>query len=112
MPRLRTRVVDNHPKIHRFLAPALTAAGYDPVRADTGRQALAEIAKKPPDAVVLDLGLPDIDGRAGRRRLAGKAVPGRRAAGPSSRHHAPAAEAQRDPAGSAGGRPRHRLAAP
>ena len=63
MSRLRILVVDDEPQIHRFLAPALNAAGYEPVRAETGRQALAEIARKPPDAVVLDLGLPDIDGR-------------------------------------------------
>ncbi|HEV2364549.1 MAG TPA: response regulator [Caulobacteraceae bacterium] len=63
MLRQRILVVDDEPQIHRFLAPALNAAGYEPVRAETGRQALAEIARKPPDAVVLDLGLPDIDGQ-------------------------------------------------
>jgi two-component system KDP operon response regulator KdpE len=63
MHRLRILVVDDEPQMHRFLGPALNAAGYEPVRADTGRQALAEIARKPPDAVVLDLGLPDIDGQ-------------------------------------------------
>jgi two-component system KDP operon response regulator KdpE len=63
MSRLRILVVDDEPQIHRFLAPALNAAGYEAVRAETGRQALSEIARKPPDAVVLDLGLPDIDGR-------------------------------------------------
>ena len=63
MSRLRILVVDDEPQIHRFLAPALNAAGYEPVRAESGRQALAEIARKPTDAVVLDLGLPDIDGR-------------------------------------------------
>jgi two-component system KDP operon response regulator KdpE len=63
MSKLRVLVVDDEPQIHRFLAPALSAAGYDPIRADTGRQALAEIARRPPDAVVLDLGLPDIDGQ-------------------------------------------------
>jgi len=61
--RARILVVDDEPQIHRFLAPALNAAGYEPVRADTGRQALAEMARRPPDAVVLDLGLPDIDGQ-------------------------------------------------
>jgi two-component system KDP operon response regulator KdpE len=59
----RILVVDDEPQMHRFLGPALTAAGYEPVRAETGRQALAEIARKPPEAVVLDLGLPDIDGQ-------------------------------------------------
>lgn len=65
MSSLKSRilVVDDEPQIHRFLGPALEAAGYEPVRADTGRQALAEIAHKPPDAVVLDLGLPDMDGQ-------------------------------------------------
>jgi two-component system KDP operon response regulator KdpE len=62
--RLRILVVDDEPQIHRFLSPALDAAGFEPVRVETGREALAEIARKPPDAVVLDLGLPDMDGQA------------------------------------------------
>jgi two-component system KDP operon response regulator KdpE len=61
--RQRILVVDDEPQMHRFLGPALTAAGYEPIRAETGRQALAEIARSAPDAVVLDLGLPDIDGQ-------------------------------------------------
>ena len=61
--RPRILVVDDEPQIHRFLGPALDAAGYEPVRADDGVSALREIARKAPDAVVLDLGLPDIDGR-------------------------------------------------
>lgn len=68
MHRARVLVVDDEPQIHRFLGPALNAAGYDPLRADSGRQALAEIARRPPDAVVLDLGLPDIDGQEVLRR--------------------------------------------
>ncbi len=63
MLKERILVVDDEPQIHRFLEPALIAAGYEPARADTGRQAMAEIARKPPDAVVLDLGLPDMDGQ-------------------------------------------------
>ncbi len=62
--RPRILVVDDEPQIHRFLTPALDAAGYEPARADTGAQALREIARRPPDAVVLDLGLPDMDGKA------------------------------------------------
>lgn len=61
--RPRILVVDDEPQIHRFLAPALDAAGYEPVRADDAAQALREIARKAPDAVVLDLGLPDMDGK-------------------------------------------------
>ena len=61
--RPRILVVDDEPQIHRFLGPALDAAGYEPVRADDAASALREIARKPPDAVVLDLGLPDLDGK-------------------------------------------------
>lgn len=68
MPRARILVVDDEPQIHRFLAPALDAAGYEPLQAADGRQALAEIARRAPDAVILDLGLPDIDGQEVLRR--------------------------------------------
>ena len=61
--RPRILVVDDEPQIHRFLGPALNAAGYDHARVETGRDALKEIAQHPPDAVVLDLGLPDMDGK-------------------------------------------------
>ena len=61
--RPRILVIDDEPQIHRFLTPALDAAGYEPVRADTGAAGLSEIAKQPPDAVILDLGLPDMDGQ-------------------------------------------------
>lgn len=59
----RILVIDDEPQIHRFLGPALDAAGYEPVRADTAAEGLREIARKAPDAVVLDLGLPDLDGK-------------------------------------------------
>lgn len=61
--RPRILVIDDEPQIHRFLGPALDAAGYEPVRADTGAEGLKAIAHRPPDAVVLDLGLPDMDGK-------------------------------------------------
>ena len=61
--RPRILVIDDEPQIHRFLGPALDAAGYEPVRADTAADGLREIARKAPDAVVLDLGLPDLDGK-------------------------------------------------
>ena len=59
----RVLVVDDEPQIHRFLAPALEAAGYIPLRADTGEAGLAALATRPPDVLVLDLGLPDLDGK-------------------------------------------------
>lgn len=61
--RPRILVVDDEPQIHRFLGPALDAAGYEPIRADDAAAGLRELARKPPDAVVLDLGLPDMDGK-------------------------------------------------
>jgi two-component system KDP operon response regulator KdpE len=62
--RPRILVVDDDPQIHRFLGPALEAAGYEPTRAETGAAGLAAIANRSPDAVILDLGLPDMDGKA------------------------------------------------
>jgi len=61
--RPRILVIDDEPQIHRFLSPALDAAGYDAKRADSGQEGLRAIALWSPDAVVLDLGLPDMDGK-------------------------------------------------
>ena len=61
--RPRILVIDDEPQIHRFLGPALEAGGYEPVRAEDGASGLKEIARRAPDAVVLDLGLPDMDGK-------------------------------------------------
>jgi len=61
--RPRILVIDDEPQIHRFLGPALDAAGYEPVRADTAEAGRRELARRAPDAVVLDLGLPDLDGK-------------------------------------------------
>ncbi len=61
-------VIDDEPQIHRFLSPALDAAGYDAKRADSGQEGLRGIALWSPDAVVLDLGLPDMDGKEVLRR--------------------------------------------
>ena len=66
--RLRILVVDDEPQIHRFLTPALEAAGFEPVRAETAAAALREIALRAPDAVILDLGLPDMDGKDALRK--------------------------------------------
>jgi len=59
----RVLVIDDEAQIHRFLRAALEAAGFEPLRADSGAEGLREIARAPPDAVVLDLGLPDMDGK-------------------------------------------------
>lgn len=59
----RILVVDDEPQIQRFLKPALNAAGYDVVEAATGAEALKAVATAAPDVVILDLGLPDMDGK-------------------------------------------------
>jgi len=58
----RILVVDDEPQIHRFLMPALNAAGYETIRAERGDEALRLAASRAPDAILLDLGLPDMDG--------------------------------------------------
>ena len=57
-------VVDDEPQIQRFLRHSLEASGYQVVLANDGAAALRAIAKDAPDLVILDLGLPDIDGKA------------------------------------------------
>jgi two-component system KDP operon response regulator KdpE len=68
-PMIRILVVDDEPQIHRFLQPVLTANGYIFERADTGRTALSTLQNKDIAAVLLDLGLPDIDGLQVLKRL-------------------------------------------
>jgi two-component system, OmpR family, KDP operon response regulator KdpE len=58
----RILVVDDEPQIHRFLGPALGAAGYAVLRADTAAEGLRVAAERSPSLVLLDLGLPDMDG--------------------------------------------------
>lgn len=59
----RVLVVDDAPQIVRALALNLRARGFEVDAAGTGREALALAAERPPDLVILDLGLPDMDGR-------------------------------------------------
>jgi two-component system KDP operon response regulator KdpE len=61
--KLHALVVDDEPAILRFLKPALEANDYEVTSAATVGEALKRIAKQPPDVVVLDLGLPDGDGK-------------------------------------------------
>jgi len=58
----RVLVVDDEPQILRTLATNLGARGYEVQTAATGEDALAKAARHHPDVVVLDLGLPGIDG--------------------------------------------------
>lgn len=55
-------VVDDEPPIRRFLRTSLVGQGYRVVEAATGGEALTRIRSDRPDIVILDLGLPDVDG--------------------------------------------------
>ena len=58
----RVLVVDDDAALARALGINLRARGYDVVTAASGRQALDVLARAHPDVVILDLGLPDLDG--------------------------------------------------
>ncbi len=70
-PAARGLLVDDEPAMLRALLINLRARRYDVTTAPTGRAALAEAARRPPDAVILDLGLPDVDGVEVIRELRG-----------------------------------------
>jgi two-component system response regulator MprA len=59
---MRLLVVDDDRALRDVLRRALTLGGYEVCLAETGASALAEVSSAVPDAVVLDIGLPDIDG--------------------------------------------------
>ncbi|MBV1708084.1 MAG: response regulator transcription factor [Hyphomicrobiales bacterium] len=59
----RVLIVDDEIQILKFLTTALEASDYVVISARTGREALHMIATAAPDIVILDLGLPDIDGK-------------------------------------------------
>jgi two-component system KDP operon response regulator KdpE len=67
----RILVIDDEPQIHRFLGPALEAAGYAVERAENATEGLRLAASRAPDLVLLDLGLPDLDGQEVLARLRG-----------------------------------------
>jgi two-component system response regulator MprA len=77
MGAVRILIVDDDRALRDALRRALVLGGYDTVPADSGEAALAEVASSAPDAVVLDIGLPDMDGLEVCRRLrgAGNRVP-------------------------------------
>lgn len=57
-------VVDDEPPIRRLLRNILSVQDYAVIEAATGAEALSQVAATRPDAVILDLGLPDLDGIA------------------------------------------------
>ena len=59
---VRVLVVDDEPAIRRFLRTSLDSQGFDVLEAPDGQSALAQMARGTLDVLVLDLGLPDMDG--------------------------------------------------
>jgi two-component system KDP operon response regulator KdpE len=63
MNKQRILVIDDEPQILRFMKPALEAGGFDPMTAKTAAEGIHLAATQAPDLVILDLGLPDKDGK-------------------------------------------------
>ncbi len=61
-PSARILIVDDERAIRRFLRAALNAQGYEVTEAATGQEALTAVVTDHPDLIILDLGLPDMDG--------------------------------------------------
>jgi two-component system KDP operon response regulator KdpE len=66
---IRVLVVDDEPQILRVLRTSLTANGFTVIEAATAAEALRHAAADAPDVIVLDLGLPDMDGKEVIRAL-------------------------------------------
>ncbi|MDB5337180.1 MAG: kdpE [Planctomycetaceae bacterium] len=69
MTSTRLLVIEDEAPIRKFLRAALADADYALDEAETGAQGLRLAASNPPDAVILDLGLPDLDGLEVLKRL-------------------------------------------
>jgi two-component system response regulator MprA len=77
MERVRVLIVDDDRSVRDALRRALTLGGYEVETADGGQHGLTQVAATSPDAVVLDVGMPDIDGIevCKRLRASGNRVP-------------------------------------
>lgn len=62
-------VIEDEPQVARFLRASLSSHAFRLIEASTGAQGLAEAAARVPDLILLDLGLPDMDGVEVARRL-------------------------------------------
>lgn len=69
MPAEHILIVDDEPSLVAVLKPVLNAAGYSVTVAADGAGALRAASASPPDVIILDLGLPDVDGKAIIERL-------------------------------------------
>ncbi len=68
-PKPLALVIDDELQIRRLLRVCLEANGYRVSEAATGKEGIAEAAQRPPDVVILDLGLPDMEGVTVLKRL-------------------------------------------
>ncbi|HOX58315.1 MAG TPA: response regulator [Candidatus Paceibacterota bacterium] len=68
-PQPLALVIDDELQMRRLLRVCLEANGYRVAEAATGQDGIAHAAQRPPDVVILDLGLPDMDGVAVLKRL-------------------------------------------
>lgn len=68
-PECHVLVIEDEPAIRRFLRASLAEHGFKVREADTGGEGLHLAETQPPDLVILDLGLPDMDGQEVLRRL-------------------------------------------
>ena len=62
-------LVEDEPQMRRFLRVALEGGGYRYLEATTGQEGLAMAVQHRPEVILLDLGLPDLDGLEVMRRL-------------------------------------------
>jgi two-component system KDP operon response regulator KdpE len=69
MPDPVVVLIEDEPQIRRFLRATLTGQGYRLFEAPTGADGLVEVGSRQPDVVIIDLGLPDMDGIEVIRRL-------------------------------------------
>ena len=69
MPDPVVVLIEDEPQIRRFLRATLTGQGYRLFEATTGADGLVEVGSRQPDVLIVDLGLPDIDGIDVIRRL-------------------------------------------
>ena len=55
-------VIEDEPEIRKFLSAALLSHDFNPVFAETAKEGIKLITTRPPEVIILDLGLPDMDG--------------------------------------------------
>lgn len=73
---MKILIIDDETQIQKFLRISLVSQGYDVIMAETGQQGLSQAILAEPDLVILDLGLPDMDGKQVLQKLLNeKSVP-------------------------------------